>query len=321
MEISWKLDRDFMEIWWKFKTMNLKKYQKISINFIVVFLFLFLLAPVLAIAAESDVACKEYSYPWCGQGAPQDIAQFIKQFYTYALAAVGVAALGAIIYGGVMYAVSAGNASRQQEAISWITGAVWGLVLLLGANLLLRTINPELKKLKLETLKEVKIEAPENKPYQRTGEAFKDTTVVQRGDVNITVPILGTDKTMTIPIRNFNVKEGASIVGTKSSTLAEVAYLQNEGATSNKFNSDNIVITSGTDGSHESGKYSHGTGYKVDLRSNNKPQLNSYIESVPNGWKKLERKDGGCFTDKCYQSPRGAIYNFEGDHWDILVKP
>jgi len=179
--------------------MNFNKFQQVSNNFILIFLFLFLLTPVLAMAAcasdendywneeeykyecvkkdanlkagqtpvaNTNVACDSYDYPWC-KTPPKDIAEFVKQFYTYALAAVGVAALGAIIYGGVMYAVSAGNASRQQEAISWITGAVWGLVLLLGANLLLRTINPELKKLKLETLKGVEIKAQEQSPISQ----------------------------------------------------------------------------------------------------------------------------------------------------------
>jgi len=125
--------------------------------FFIITIISFLVLPVLtwAVGAE-DVACDNYNYPWC-KTPPKDIADFIKQFYTYALAAVGVAALGAIIYGGVMYAVSAGNASRQQEAISWITGAVWGLVLLLGANLLLRTINPRLKVLELSKLQKVEI--------------------------------------------------------------------------------------------------------------------------------------------------------------------
>ena len=107
---------------------------------------------------KQDVACTEYNYPWCG-GEKTDIAGLIKKFYNYALAAVGVAALGAIIFGGIKYTVSAGNPSGQSDAISWITGAVWGLVLLLGANLLLRTINPNLVNLKMVELKPVEVEA------------------------------------------------------------------------------------------------------------------------------------------------------------------
>jgi lipoprotein-anchoring transpeptidase ErfK/SrfK len=107
---------------------------------------------------EQDVACDNYDYPWCGKNKPTDIADLVSKFYNYALAAVGVAALGAIIFGGIKYTVSAGNPSGQTDAISWITGAVWGLVLLLGANLLLRTINPKLVNLEMTKLAPVKVE-------------------------------------------------------------------------------------------------------------------------------------------------------------------
>jgi hypothetical protein len=106
--------------------------------------------------AQADISCDQ-QYPWC-KGETSDIAGLVSKFYNYALAAVGVAALGAIIFGGIKYTVSAGNPSGQADAISWITGAVWGLVLLLGANLLLRTINPELVNLKMTKLAPVKVE-------------------------------------------------------------------------------------------------------------------------------------------------------------------
>ncbi len=84
----------------------------------------------------------ELTYPWSditGEGA-NSFSDLISRFYNIALAAVGVAALGAIVYGGILYTVSAGNSSKQTEARSWIGGAIAGLALLLGASLILRTI-------------------------------------------------------------------------------------------------------------------------------------------------------------------------------------
>ncbi len=52
--------------------------------------------------------------------------------------------MGVLIYGAILYTVSAGNTSKQQDARSWITGAIWGLALLLAAYLILYTINPDL---------------------------------------------------------------------------------------------------------------------------------------------------------------------------------
>ena len=97
--------------------------------------------------AKVDIACGNYKYPWCEIKELGGSEGLIGKFYTYALAVVGVAALGAIIYGGILHTVSSGNASQQTEARAWIWGAVMGVMLLLGAYLLLNTVNPELVKL------------------------------------------------------------------------------------------------------------------------------------------------------------------------------
>lgn len=57
-------------------------------------------------------------------------------------------ALGVLIFGGILYTISAGNASRQDDAKSWLLGAVMGIFILFGSYLILNTINPELTKLK-----------------------------------------------------------------------------------------------------------------------------------------------------------------------------
>lgn len=71
----------------------------------------------------------------------------VSKFYTYALAAAGVAAFGVIIYGGILWTMS-GAVSNQAEAKEWITAAVSGLALLLFAVLLFRLINPAILELK-----------------------------------------------------------------------------------------------------------------------------------------------------------------------------
>ena len=56
----------------------------------------------------------------------------------------GLTAFGAIVYGGINYILSAGNVTNQQDAKDQITQAIVGLLLLLGAYLILYTINPSL---------------------------------------------------------------------------------------------------------------------------------------------------------------------------------
>lgn len=87
----------------------------------------------------------DYKYPWAGETTP---AGLVNKIYLYALGVVGAIAMGVLVYGGILHTISAGNSSKQQDAKEWITGAIWGLALLLGAYLILWTINPDLVSLK-----------------------------------------------------------------------------------------------------------------------------------------------------------------------------
>jgi hypothetical protein len=82
---------------------------------------------------------------------------FISNFYNFALSIGGILAFGAIVYGGLKYAISAGNPSKQSDAKSWITDALWGLLLLFSAYLILHTINPNLVNLNLPTLETLNV--------------------------------------------------------------------------------------------------------------------------------------------------------------------
>ena len=75
---------------------------------------------------------------------------YVGGFYNFALGIGGLLALGAIVYGGVLYATSMGNPSKQSEGRAWIWSALTGLLLLAGAYLILYTINPNLVNLRLD---------------------------------------------------------------------------------------------------------------------------------------------------------------------------
>jgi hypothetical protein len=82
---------------------------------------------------------------------------WIRDFYNFALIAVGILAFGAIVYGGVRYAASAGNPSSQETGRSWIRSALIGLLLLGGAYIILRTVNPNLINLQNPDLQTISI--------------------------------------------------------------------------------------------------------------------------------------------------------------------
>ena len=83
--------------------------------------------------------------------------QYFLSIFRFGLAIAGLLALGIIIFGAIQYATSAGNVARQQDAKDRITSAIYGIILLVGATLILSLINPDLIKLKWEEPKEIKI--------------------------------------------------------------------------------------------------------------------------------------------------------------------
>lgn len=72
------------------------------------------------------------------------IGSCVNQIYIWSMGVAAVLALFMIVVGGYITLTSAGNADRASRGKSYITSSIIGLVLLFGAYLLLRTINPDL---------------------------------------------------------------------------------------------------------------------------------------------------------------------------------
>lgn len=104
-----------------------------------------LAAPVFAVSINAAI-------PGMSTGTSTPPGGYVLGFYNFTLMIGGVLALGAIVYGGILYAASAGNPSKQSEGREWIKSALIGLLLLAGAYLVLYTINPDLVKLNLPSL-------------------------------------------------------------------------------------------------------------------------------------------------------------------------
>lgn len=90
-----------------------------------------------------------------------DIGLFIKNLFTYAIGFAGILAVGSIVIGAIYWSLSGGSPDKQKEAKSYITSALWGILLLFGSYIILRTINPRL----------VALEEPRVLPLCRYNEA------------------------------------------------------------------------------------------------------------------------------------------------------
>ncbi|PIZ45364.1 hypothetical protein COY31_00500 [Candidatus Wolfebacteria bacterium CG_4_10_14_0_2_um_filter_39_18] len=238
----------------------------------------------------------DYKYPWADATSPAD---FISKFYRIALGVVGGAALGVLVYGAILWTVS-GAVSTKQDAMEWIWAAIWGLILLLGAYLILNTINPDLVKLK--------------NPDQLLMPGTTDLTPLiyaagglQEEQARQMLAASGIGTKDVCPIGQST--GCVNLNGIRPKTIDEVLSLVLS------VGNDNVFVTAGTEGCgtvHAVGVYSHCNGYKVDLRLN--ANLNNYI--TQNFQKISNRTSDGAAR---YVSPSGAVYALENDHWDILV--
>jgi len=114
---------------------------------------LFLIFTVTSLVSMQMVHAVGYSLPTI-QDAKDPLttgpAGWVSNLYQFALLGSGMLAFGVIVYHGFKYTLNPGGHAAQSDAREGITQALLGLLLLLGAYIILRTINPALVSLPTE---------------------------------------------------------------------------------------------------------------------------------------------------------------------------
>lgn len=111
-------------------------------------------------ACPKDTICTKLIVPIPGTpGVIVNPADYIVNFYQFSIGFAGLFAMLIIVYAGIKWTASAGNQSAISEAKDMVTNAVWGLALLLGAFLILNTIDPKLTSVRLPELGKAKVAA------------------------------------------------------------------------------------------------------------------------------------------------------------------
>ena len=78
-----------------------------------------------------------------------DFPGFIGDLYKFAYGISGIVAVGMIVAGAIYYTISGDSPQKAQEGKDMIWNALWGIGLLAGSYVILRTINPELVSLNI----------------------------------------------------------------------------------------------------------------------------------------------------------------------------
>jgi hypothetical protein len=117
---------------------------------LIIFIGLVLVGTFFILKTESISARElEIHYPTLpgGQVAPTtdaDHAAYLSYLFYFAIESVGIIAFVILVYGGVSYLVSAGSVTKMKSARTKIYGGLFGIMIVLGSYLVVRTINPNL---------------------------------------------------------------------------------------------------------------------------------------------------------------------------------
>ncbi len=85
------------------------------------------------------------------------LSLYAKYLINLSIWAGGILALAGLIYGGILYLISTGKPDRMTLAKNQISGAFFGLLILLSSYLILKTLSPQFINLKIPTLQQVQI--------------------------------------------------------------------------------------------------------------------------------------------------------------------
>lgn len=109
--------------------------------------------PIFIFSAYTPLeALPGYKEPASGES---QLTNYLSALFNYAIATAAILAVVMIVIGGLQYIGAAGNTSVIEDAKDRIYWAIVGLILALGSWLILNTINPQLKELKLEGIEPV----------------------------------------------------------------------------------------------------------------------------------------------------------------------
>lgn len=124
--------------------MSNRLQANILLILILVGLFFIALAP--SVFAADITFTPQISIPGVSAGkiSPTSIGSYIIAIYKYAIGIVGILATVVMMIGGIIWLTAGGNSTRIEDAKSWISASLTGLIIALCSFLILSTVNPAL---------------------------------------------------------------------------------------------------------------------------------------------------------------------------------
>lgn len=292
-------------------------------------IFIFLILATLLFPTMIVLGADDLSYtvlaPLPGIGDSGDktttLEKYVPAVFKLAIGLSAVAAVLMIVIGGFQY-ISSDAIMKKSEGKERIKNAVFGLVLVISAWLILNTINPNLLNINLniETITTKTMDGGSLGTLQKLGGESSAGTGKKLEWYPLSKEQIAKNSEMITDLKKYNVevnhgpciKEGVvtgctNLVGMPAASYQGVKDLA-------KAIKGTVTITGGTEGGHAS----HGLDKPVlDLRSTD-PLLNNWVKDPKNHVAPVGKAFGyPAYTVKISDN-LNATFVQEGDHWHVM---
>lgn len=220
-------------------------------------------------------------------------APYLKGVFMLIIAIAGGLAVIRIIFGGIKY-LAIESITGKSDAKETIQNAIWGLLLIISAWLILYTINPKLVDFNLSI------------PVQTIGTGDNNLITGQGG-----APLSQAEVLSRFTAAGVQVAGAITLEGLREGIVNETIRLNSECISVDP--SCKVFVTSAVR-SGDGTVCSHASGNKVDLRSGG--QGIALTNFIKNNYQKFPNRSDGALM---YRSPGGIFYALEIDHWDVAV--
>lgn len=287
-------------------TNNMKKLSQKIIQTTIVSIMMFSVFTVVYAQNEYTVLAPLPGTTNCDEGPACDqtsLQKYLPAVFNLSIGIAAAMAFVAITWGGILYATSDAIMGKEQGK-EWITNAVWGLLLVIGAYAILYTINPRILEfnLSLEKPNVIKAGVPTVTPGIPMSQAAIDEsntmkTALSDYGIDTKNPCSQGQTTNCVNLNGLPVNMVNDLIALKSTCNCSV------------------FISGGTEGGHDT----HGSGAGiVDLRPD--VNLNKYITGNANtpidGFSTTKTLPGGSKVKFTYEVLGGnAAGTSSGDHW------
>lgn len=168
-------------------------------------------------------------------------ATYISAVYRWGVGLAALLALAVLMFGAVEYTASAGNVGSRESAVRRIRGAILGLVLLLAASVILRTINSDFGNLRTANVDNSAVVGAQRDRLNQIRDERLDAFYAAAGGTSLTAE----DYNAVLDVLDFYDADGRAPI----ENAGDLAIIQNvnEALMSQQLTRKSSVLSSGGD--------------------------------------------------------------------------